>query len=58
MTLTKRDKVAMGVVEKIHSIQTSITVKNLLQANQFAESLTSINEYIGKKLIKKTNNPY
>ena len=58
MTLTKRDKVAMGVVEKIHSIQASITVKNLLQANQFAESWTSINEYIGKKLIKKTNNPY
>ena len=58
MTLTKKDKVVMGVMEKIHSRQVSITVKNLLQANQFAESSTSINEQIGKWLIKKTHNPY
>ena len=44
LTLTKRDKVVMGVMEKIHSRQVSITVKNSLQANQFAESSTSINE--------------
>ena len=44
MTLTKMDKVVMGVMEKIHSKQVSITVKHLLQANQFAESSTSINE--------------
>ena len=34
----------MGVVEKIHSRQVSVTVKNLLQTNQFAEISTSINE--------------
>ena len=34
----------MGVIEKIHSRQSSITVKNLLQVNEFAESSTSINE--------------
>ena len=34
----------MGVKEKTHSRQASITVKNLLQANQFAESSTSIDE--------------
>ena len=44
VTITKRGKVVMGVMEKIHSRQISITVENLLQANQFAESSTSINE--------------
>ena len=34
----------MGVMEKTHSSQVSITVKNLLQVNQFAESSTSVNE--------------
>ena len=48
----------MGVTEKIHSRQLSITVKNLLQTNQFAESSTSINEKIGKWLTKKPHNPY
>ena len=48
----------MRVMEKIHSRQVSITVKNLLQAIQFAESSTSINEEIGKWLIQKTYNPY
>ena len=48
----------MRVMEKTHSRQVSIKVKNLLQANQFAESSTSINEQIGKWLIKKTHNPY
>ena len=33
----------MGVMEKIHSIQFSVKVKHLPQANQFAESSTSIN---------------
>ena len=42
--VTKRDKVVMGVMEKIHSRQVSITIKNLLQVNLFAESSTSINE--------------
>ena len=58
VTLTKRDKVAMGVMEKIHSRRVSISVKNLLQASQVAESSTSINEKIGKWLIKRTHNPY
>ena len=44
VTLAKRDKVVMGVMEKILLRQVSITVKNLLQANQFAESSTSISE--------------
>ena len=44
VTLAKRDKVAMGVMEKIHLRQDSITVKKLLQANQFAESSTSVSE--------------
>ena len=30
----------MRIMEKTHSRQVSITVKNLLQANQFAETLT------------------
>ena len=34
----------MGVMEKIHPRQFPITVKNLLQANQFGESLTSVDE--------------
>ena len=34
----------MGVMEKIHSRQVSITAENLLQANKFAESSTLINE--------------
>ena len=34
----------IGVMEKIHSRQVSITVKNLLKANQFAKRSTSINE--------------
>ena len=34
----------MGVMEKIHSRQVYITVKNLLPANQFAESSTLVNE--------------
>ena len=34
----------MGVMEKIHSRQVSVTVKYLLQTNQFAEISTSINE--------------
>ena len=33
-----------GVMQKFHSRQVSITVKNPLQANQFAESSTSVNE--------------
>ena len=44
VTLAKRDKVVMGVMGKILLRQVSITVKNLLQANQFAESSTSISE--------------
>ena len=44
VTLAKRDKVVMGVMEKIHLRQDSITVKKLLQANQFAESSTSVSE--------------
>ena len=44
VTLVKRDKVVMGVMEKIHLRQDSITVKKLLQANQFAESSTSVSE--------------
>ena len=38
VTLTKWDKVVIGVMGKIHSRQVSITVKNLLHASQFAES--------------------
>ena len=34
----------MRVTEKIHSRQVSITVKNLLQANQFADRSTLVNE--------------
>ena len=34
----------MGVMEKVHSRQVSLTVKNLMQANQFAETSTSVNE--------------
>ena len=34
----------MGVMEKIHSRQVSITAENLLQANKFTESSTLINE--------------
>ena len=41
VTLTKREKVVLG---GIHSRQVSVTVKNLLQVNQFSESSTSINE--------------
>ena len=41
VTLTKREKVVLG---EIHSRQVSVTVKNLLQVNQFSESSTSINE--------------
>ena len=44
VTLAKRGKVVMGVMEKILLRQVSITVKNLLQVNQFAESSTSISE--------------
>ena len=44
VTLAKRDKVVMEVMEKIHLRQDSITVKKLLQANQFAESSTSVSE--------------
>ena len=44
MTLTKRNKVVMNVMEKVHSKQVSVTVRNLLQANQLAESSTSVNE--------------
>ena len=44
VTLAKRDKVVMGVMEKIHLRQDSITVKKLLQANQFAENSTSVSE--------------
>ena len=54
MTLTKRDKVVMGVMEKILSRQVSITVKNLLQINQFAESLTSMNKLVSGQ-SKKLN---
>ena len=34
----------MGVMEKAHLRRVSITVKNLLQVNQFAESSASINQ--------------
>ena len=44
ITLTKREKVVMGVMKKIHSRQVSTPVKFLLQANQFAKSSTSIIE--------------
>ena len=44
MMRTKTDKVVMGIMEKNHSRQVFITVKNLLEANQVAESSTSINE--------------
>ena len=44
VAITKRGKVVMGVMEKIYSRQISITVENLPQTNQFAESSTSINE--------------
>ena len=57
-TLTKTDKVFIGVMEKINSRQVSITVKSLLKANQFAKRSTLINEQIGKWLIKKTHSTY
>ena len=44
MMRTKTDKVVMGIMEKNHSRQVFITVKNLLEVNQVAESSTSINE--------------
>ena len=40
----KKRQSGQEVMEKIQSRQVSITVKNLLQANQLAESSSSINE--------------
>ena len=47
VTLRKRDKAVMGVMEKIHSRQVSITVKNFLQlTNLLKVQLQSMNKLV------------